>query len=120
MARPALKGHSFTVDGTKFLITLPDVYDSTGNTIGQAFGLSKLSDTYTPDDSDASLTVSEGLKTGKLIRLRLSYKVAGKAKSARVVCPTQKVDTGLSAVLGKTYKGADITGAGVPRRRRLG
>lgn len=119
--RPALKAHSFTVGSTKFIIKLPDVYDAAGYSIGAAFGITKLADGYVTDDDDASMTVSEGLKTGKMIRLRLSYKgTDNKTKTARVVCPTAKVDTGLNAVVSKTYKTRDITSAGIPRRRRLG
>ncbi|MDT3674948.1 hypothetical protein [Microcystis wesenbergii] len=40
-------------------------------------------------------------------------------KSARIICPTSKVDTAFSSLKGKNYKGNNITGAGIPRRRRL-
>ncbi|MBD2118854.1 MULTISPECIES: hypothetical protein [Microcystis] len=116
--------HTFTEGSIRYLLDLPDVYDSDNSTIASAVGLTRQNpSTFEADDDDVWMPVSEGLKAGKLIRLRLSYRdtVNGKivTKSARIICPTSKVDTAFSSLKGKNYKGNNITGAGIPRRRRL-
>jgi hypothetical protein len=116
--------HTFTEGSIRYLLDLPDVYDSDNSTIASAVGLTRQNpSTFEADDDDVWLPVSEGLKAGKLIRVRLSYRatVSGRTvtKSARIICPTSKVDTAFSSLKGKNYKGNNITGAGIPRRRRL-
>ncbi|MFM2026916.1 MAG: hypothetical protein RLZZ339_1633 [Cyanobacteriota bacterium] len=116
--------HTFTEGSIRYLLDLPDVYDSDNSTIASALGLTRQNpSTFEADDDDVWMPVSEGLKAGKLIRVRLSYRdtVNGKTvtKSARIICPTSKVDTAFSSLKGKNYKGNNITGAGIPRRRRL-
>jgi hypothetical protein len=116
--------HTFTEGSIRYLLDLPDVYDSDNSTIASAVGLTRQNpSTFEADDDDVWMPVSEGLKAGKLIRVRLSYRatVSGRTvtKSARIICPTSKVDTAFSSLKGKNYKGNNITGAGLPRRRRL-
>ena len=116
--------HTFTEGSIRYLLDLPDVYDSDNSTIASAVGLTRQNpSTFEAEDDDVWMPVSEGLKAGKLIRVRLSYRatVSGKTvtKSARIICPTSKVDTAFSSLKGKNYKGNNITGAGIPRRRRL-
>ncbi|MFN4852582.1 hypothetical protein [Microcystis sp.] len=116
--------HTFTEGSIRYLLDLPDVYDSDNSTIASAVGLTRQNpSTFEADDDDVWMPVSEGLKAGKLIRVRLSYRatVSGRTvtKSARIICPTSKVDTAFSSLKGKNYKGNNITGAGIPRRRRL-
>ena len=124
MANDPLVTHYFTDGSIRYILQLPDVYASTGSTIGAAMGITKAPTSFEPDDNDVGLLVSEGLKNGRLIRLRLSYRqtVNGRniTKSARIICPTSKVDTALPSLKNKTYKSFNITGAGIPRRRRLG
>lgn len=115
--------HTFTEGSITYILRLPDVYASDNSTIASALGLTRKEPTsFEPGENDAYLPVGQGLKTGKLIKIRLSYRVTEnsktKTKSTRVVCPLSKVDTALAALLGKTYKGNNITGAGIPRRRR--
>lgn len=122
--KPPLVPHYYTEGSIRYILSLPDVYASDGSNIASVLGLTRVNPlNFEPEDGDAGLSVSEGLRLGKLIRLRISYRdtVGGKTvtKSARVVCPTSKVDTAMAALLGKTYKGNNITGAGIPRRRRL-
>lgn len=116
--------HTFTEGSIRYLLDLPDVYDSDNSTIASAVGLTRQNpSTFEAEDDDVWMPVSEGLKAGKLIRVRLSYRatVSGRTvtKSARIICPTSKVDTAFSSLKGKNYKGNNITGAGIPRRRRL-
>ncbi|MGV2389705.1 MAG UNVERIFIED_CONTAM: hypothetical protein LVR29_19940 [Microcystis novacekii LVE1205-3] len=124
MANDPLVTHYFTDGGIRYILQLPDVYASTGRTIGAAMGITKASTTFESGDDDVGLLVSEGLKTGKLVRLRLSYRrvVNGRntTRSARIICPTSKVNTALPSLKSKTYRTFNITGAGMPRRRRLG
>lgn len=124
MARDPLVPHFFSEGSNRYILELPDTYASTGSNIGSAMGITKAPANFEPDEDDFGLSVSEGLKTGRLVRLRISYRqtVAGRniTKSARIICPTSKVDTALPSLKTKTFKGFNIVGAGIPRRRRLG
>lgn len=116
--------HTFNEGSIRYLLDLPDVYASDNSTIATALGLSRKDPkTFEPEDDDVWLPVSEGMKTGKLIRLRISYRDTVNSrivtKSARIICPTSKVNTAISGLKGKTYRGKNITGAGIPRRRRI-
>ena len=115
--------HTFNEGSIRYILSLPDVYAEQNSTIASALGLSRQTpSTFEAEDDDVGLPVAEGLKTGKLIRLRISYRATVNSrlvtKSSRIICPTSKVDTALPALKGKTYKGNNITGAGIPRRRR--
>ena len=115
--------HTFNEESIRYLIDLPDVYASDNSTIATVLGLTRQNPaTFEPEDDDVWLPVSEGMKTGKLVRLRISYRatVSGRTrtKSARIICPRSKVNTAISGLKGKTYQGNNITGAGIPRRRR--
>lgn len=112
--------HYFTEGSTRFILSLPDVYGGNGYTIGQALGITKAPDGFVADDDDAGLSVSEGLRTGKLVRLRLSYREGSRSKSTKIVCPTGKVSTAINSIQGKTYDSKKVISAGIPRRRRLG
>ena len=122
-AKPPTVPHYYTEGSTRFILSLPDVYAAEGSTIASALGITKAPANFEPDEDDIGLLVSDALRTGKLIRLRISYRVtvSGRnlTKSAKIVCPASKVDTAISALKAKNYKGNNITGAGVPRRRRL-
>ena len=120
----SLKPHKFTSNGTTYFIKLPDVYDNGGEyNIGSAMGISKLGANEEITANDISLEVGDGIKNGQLIRLRLSYNDStdnNKSKTAKVVCPIDKASSAIVALLAKNYKGSDVKGAAVPRRRRLG
>lgn len=123
VAKPPLVPHYYNEGQTRYILSLPDVYASEGSTIASALGLTKAPANFEPDDDDVGLSVSEGLRTAKLVRLRISYRdtVGGRTvtKSSRIVCPVQRVDTAIASLKTKNYKGKNVTGAGVPRRRRL-
>lgn len=120
--RPRLVPHYYTEGSIRYVLSLPDVYQGEQSTIASALGITRP-ENYEPDDDDVGLSVSEGLRAGKLIRLRISYRdvVSGRnvTKSAKIICPVNKVDTAIPALRSKEYKGKNITGAGIPRRRRL-
>jgi hypothetical protein len=122
---PTLRPHKFTENGRVYYIKLPDVYDNSSHTIGKAFGLTKVTaDAANEDEDGEGMSVSEGLLTGKLVRIRLSYIVGtgatAKRRSARVICPINKASKGIVKVLSEKYKDIEILSAGIPRRRRLG
>jgi hypothetical protein len=122
---PALKPHKFTANARTYYVKLPDVYDNASYTIGKAFGLTKVTaDAAVEDDDGEGISVSEGLMTGKLVRIRLSYIVGtgatAKRRTAKVVCPIGTASKGIVKVLSEQYKGIEIASAGIPRRRRLG
>lgn len=108
--------HKFTLDSKQYVVLLPDVYEG----IGQAVGLSKVGATESIDDA-IRIGLADGLRYGQLFRLRVTYRgTTGKSKSARIVCPADKAKTAIGTLIGKSYSGSTIRGAGVPRRRRLG
>lgn len=121
---PALKPHKFTRGNITYLIKLPDVYDKGSEyDIGSAMGISALGDDYEVSADDVTLEISQGMKAGILMRMRVTYQDTtnnGKTKSAKVVCPVEKAATAITTLLSKKYDSGNVTGAGVPRRRRLG
>lgn len=122
---PALKPHKFKVGTRTYYVKLPDVYNNASHTIGNAFGLTLVTaDSAVEDEDGEGISVSEGLLTGKLIRIRLSYIVGtgltAKRRTARVVCPIGEASKGVVKVLSEKYKGIEVSSAGIPRRRRLG
>lgn len=120
MADP-LQTHYFTEGGIRYILELRDVYEVAGSTVGSAMGLTRASDAFEPDENDVGLEVSEGLRTGKLARIRISYRLSsGKTRSAKLICPIGRVGTAIRALKTKTYKNGNVVGAGMPRRRRLG
>lgn len=108
--------HKVVLDGEDAKIWLPDLYEG----VGTALGITKI----TNDEAGTiknTISVSEGLKAGQIVRLRLSVREAlGKTKSARVLCSITEVRTAVANVVGKTYRGNQVRSAGIPRRRRLG
>ena len=97
--KPPLVPHYYTDGSIRYVLSLPDVYEGEQSTIASALGITRP-ENFEPDDDDVGLSVSEGLRTGKLIRLRLSYRdvINGRnvTKSTKIICPTNKVDTGAS------------------------
>lgn len=123
-SKPPLHPHYFTEGGIRYILELPDVYGNSGSTIGQAFGITRAQDTdsapFEPAENDVGLSVSDGMKNGKLVRIRISYLDNTTRRTARVICPASRVDTGIRTVKAKTYKNGKVLGAGIPRRRKLG
>jgi len=113
--------HKFTIGTQTFAVKVADVYESNGSNIGSAVGLDKVGVGNELPDDVTEISISDGLKNGKLARLRLSVKngTTGKVKSARIVCPINKIAMAKGNLLDKTYLGENITSAGVPRRRQL-
>jgi hypothetical protein len=115
-----IRTRTFTENGTRYVLELRDVYDVAGSTVASAFGLTRAADNFEPEENDVGLSVSQGLENGKLAKIRVSYRTAsGKTRSARLVCPTSRIDTAIRAVKIKTYKNGNVVGAGIPRRREL-
>jgi hypothetical protein len=122
---PVLRPHVFKIGTRTFKIKLPDVYDTTGYSVGKAFGLKKVTTDQAAENRDAfSLTVSSGLLQGLLVRVRVGYIIGSgptaKRRSARLVCPISEVSNGISDVLVEKYANVEVATAGIPRRRRLG
>ena len=120
----ALVPHKLEINNKTYYAKLPDVYDNGADyNIGSALGISRLGDTEEIDATADTIEIGDGIKTGKLMRIRISYQDAtdnNKSKSSQVVCPVDKAKTAITAVLSKTYKASNIKSAGIPRRRRLG
>ncbi|WP_013324084.1 hypothetical protein [Gloeothece verrucosa] len=114
-------GHTFTVGSQKYLIDLRDVYDRAGYTVGSAFGISKLTENYTPGDSDDTITVAEGKARGLLMTIAISHKgTTGRSKVSKLTVPVAKVPTGLVAAKGKSHNSRKVISARIPRRVVLG
>lgn len=115
--------HQFTLDNRKYAITLPNFYDDGSNSnIGEAVGLTKIKDEDDLTGMD-TVTVSEGLLTGKLIRIRIGFSgqnTNNRTKSANIICPIDNAKTAIGTIYKKKYRGNDVVSAGIPRRRRLG
>jgi hypothetical protein len=113
-----LEDHIVTSGTKKFLVQLSDVYGS----LGGLCGVAKLA-AGAPIPADAvATTVSEALRSGQLIRVRVSYKRAGEARtrSSQIVVAPAKVDEVFAAARGKSLMtGSKIVGVGFKRRRRL-
>ncbi|WP_013322684.1 hypothetical protein [Gloeothece verrucosa] len=120
VSRKILKPHSFTEGNQTYLIRLPDIYDGNGSTIGAALGIKKLADNYEPKAGDISISVCEGQKQGKLVKMRISYLQGTKKKNSIITCPVDKAATAVTQILSKNFEGNNIVGAGFPRRRRRG
>jgi hypothetical protein len=114
--------HKFTMGTQQFAVKLADVYEGNGSNIGTAVGLDRVTTGNELDDDVTEISISDGLKNGKLARLRLSIKngTTGRVTSARIVCPIDKIARAKGNLLDKTYLNRNITSAGIPRRRRLG
>jgi len=57
--------------------------------------------------------------SGYLMRLRISYKKNGVSKTAMIWCVADKVPEAIVQLLGKKYRGNEITSAKIPVRARL-
>jgi hypothetical protein len=123
VSRRILFPHKVTVGGQTRIVKLPDIYDGNGSTIGSALGVSKLPNDYELGANDEELELSAGIKSGKLLRVRISWIEGTGAsairKSSRVICSIDNAKTAIASVLGKTIESQNVRSAGFPRRRRL-
>jgi hypothetical protein len=111
------KWHKVTLDSADAKAFLPDVYEG----IGSAVGITPITEQEAATITD-TISLSEGLKNGQLVSLRLTVRDAatGRSKSATVRCSITEVRTAISNVVGKIYRGNVVKSAGIKRRRRLG
>lgn len=111
MARAPLKAHTLKVGTKNYTIKLPDVYQGLGTVTGISSG--------SPENSDGGHTLSTAKMAGLLGQIRISYKDGTKTKSSLLSVAIDKMDTAVSDVLGKQYRGFTIASASIPRRRIL-
>lgn len=91
--------------------------------MGKALGISKVAESDVADPNVDTIEVGDGVKTGKLLRMKASYKDStegDKLKTVTVICPIDKASVAAVDLLNTNYKGNKLTSARVPRRRRLG
>ncbi|MBD2210193.1 hypothetical protein H6G27_09915 [Nostoc linckia FACHB-104] len=98
---------------SKIVVTLPDVYGEIGSTVG----VEKLTGDI-PGGAGGG-DVADLMKLGQAIKIKISYKVAGKRKTADVICSVDNIKTAMPALASKTFNGGNIIKAYFPRRRRL-
>lgn len=96
------------------VVSLPDVYGS----IASVVGVAKL-EGDPPNDASGG-EVSDLMRGGQAIKIRISYKVGTKRKTSDVVCAVDKIKTAIQALPSKNFNGGDVIRAYFPRRRRLG
>jgi hypothetical protein len=100
-------------NSSKTGFTTTDQYDS----IGPDVGISKLA---ANDRVDTSNDVSNLIKQGLMIRLRVRYQEGNEHKTAFILCSISKVSSAITGIRGKAFKGGTITSASIMRRRRRG
>lgn len=106
--------HLVGTGGNAVVVSIPDLYDS----IGSVVGVAKL--TGEPPDGAGGGEVSDLMKNGQAIRIRIAYKIGTKRKTADILCAVDKIKTAIHALPSKTFNGGDVISAFFPRRRRLG
>lgn len=85
--------------------------------IGPVVGVAKLADA---DRVDAVSTVGNLFKSGQAVRLKVRFRVGTQYNVGSIVCDIDKAPSAIGGLIGKTYRGGEITSASIPRRRRLG
>lgn len=108
------KTHKFVLENKTWLVRVPDIYDS----IGTVVGITEL--TGDPPNGSERTSVKEALKTGKLVRLRVSYMENSKRRVSSILCLRTKIADALDDLPDKTMDGKPIKSAYQPTRRRLG
>lgn len=106
--------HLVGTGSNSVVVSLPDVYGQ----IGSSVGVAKLEGE--PPEGASGGEVSDLMRGGQAIKVRISYKIGTKRKTADILCAVDKIKTGLHALPSKTFNGGDIIRAYFPRRRRLG
>lgn len=105
----------FSLDlGTnKVSVHLPKGYED----IAAFVGLTKLSETAI--DVPPYYNVSGLIRTGRVMKVRLSFvDTTGKRTTASIICATDKLNSALANLPGKTYNAKVIRTAYLPSRRR--
>ncbi len=103
--------------GVKRQVRLPDFYDNTGSTISTAVGIERATDA---DRTLEFVTIDQLVRTGRAAYVSIRYGTGTAAKSSKVLCSRDKLDTVAGTILGLKYKGVDIQSAGFSRRRSRG
>jgi hypothetical protein len=86
--------------------------------IGPVVGVAKLGSADT--SVKGANNISNLVKAGQVVRLRIRYKEGTKTKSGLIVCSIDKVASAIAGIRGKGYSGGTILSASIPRRRHLG
>lgn len=115
----ATAAHKIQIGDTTASIVLADNYDNSESNIGTSLGISKLGDNDSLPKGTLPIDLSSGLNKGILARLVVRYKpTTGKAKTGRIICPTDKAYTAVTDLIGKNYRGGKIQSVSVPQRVR--
>lgn len=106
--------HVFTYDGTNYGIKLPENFYQSIDTV---VGVSQASDANRPK---FNLTKTQAVRNGALIELGILYRKGTRLTGATILCSAAKLQTAISQLEGKTYRGFPIQSAFIPMQRRLG
>lgn len=104
------KEHLVTVGTRKFLVELPDVYDS----IKTQTGVEEATDANRADG--LSYTVAGLLYSGMAAKLTVSYRENNKRKTAEIIVAIDKLSSAITGLKGKSFSGGTIIKAYTPRR----
>lgn len=105
--------HLVGTGSSAVVIEVPNNYEA----IGSIVGVNKL--TGSPPEGADGASIAEGIRDGRFVKIRISYKDNNKRKSSYIICELSKVKTALRSLKGKQYAGREITGANLPTRRRF-
>ena len=103
--------HTITVGTTKVGIILPDEYAGLGTVLGN----DKLTTSNKPELSSSS---SDLLKAGQALKIRVSFAIGTKRRTADLLCDIEKAKTAVTELVGKAFRGSTIKTAYFPRRAR--
>lgn len=104
--------HTITIGTTKIGIVLPDQYDQ----LGTILGIDKLT---TGNKPELSSTTSDLMKSGQVIKIRVSFSVTNKRRTTDLVCSIDKARTAVTELVGKSFRGTTIKTAYFARRARF-
>lgn len=107
------KTHVFTFDGVNYGIRLPDNFYQSIDTV---VGISEASDTNRPK---ITLTKRQAVRNGALIELGILYKKGTRLTRATILCSAAKLQTAISQLEDKNYRGYPIHSAYIPMQRRV-
>jgi hypothetical protein len=119
---PRLIPHVIDLGGSvKRLVRLPDFYESgagaAASNVGTAVGISRATDT---DRTLELVTISQLVTTGRAAYLTIRHGTGRDARSSKILCSKDKLDTAAQMVVEKTYRGRTVQSAGYSRRRKRG
>lgn len=104
--------HVVAIDGKKYVMMAPDIYDNIKTDVGIEKAPSPDNNVYA-----GKIRVNSAVAEGDLVRItcRLENK-----KTKTVLCVASKFSSAMGALLAKKVGGTDVRSTRIPRRMKLG